>query len=165
MECDTPGSVTPPTHVDTRANVCSCRCSGHGRPGPDLESSLQDWRSVVKKFMLFVVLLAVLILVAHNTKACADDLAMDALIIGAGQGADVGSTYYALHRCPGCYEGGLLGSANRVAVGKVVFSGATLLLCREMRKHGHKREARWVAIGVAVVGGALAAHNMRQPRR
>ena len=35
---------------------------------------------------------------------------------------------------------------------------------REMRKSGHKREARWVAIGVALAGGALAAHNMRMRR-
>ena len=89
-------------------------------------------------------------------------LELDATLILGGQAADVGSTYYALHRCPGCYEGGLLGSANRVAVGKVAFSAGTILLCREMRKRGHKREARWVAVGVALVGGALAVHNMRQ---
>lgn len=97
--------------------------------------------------------------------ARADDLATDALIIGAGQGLDVGSTYYALHRCPGCYEGGLLGSANKVAIGKVAFSAGTVLLCHELRKSGHKREARWVAIGVAVAGGALAVHNIRASRR
>jgi hypothetical protein len=118
----------------------------------------------VKKLVLLVVLLFLLCLILRG-RAGADELATDALIIGAGQGADVASTYYALSHCITYREGGLLGSANRVAVGKVAFSGATLLLCKELRKSGHKREARWVAIGVGVVGGALAAHNLVVARR
>ena len=119
----------------------------------------------MKKFVLFVLLLVFLLLLLHTSQACASELEVDALIVGAGQGSDIGSTFWALHRCPSCTEGGLLGSPGRVAAGKAVFSGATVLLCRELRKSGHGREARWLAIGVAVAGGAFAAHNLAVARR
>jgi hypothetical protein len=107
--------------------------------------------------MLLVLLLALLLLV-HNTQACADPLKVDALIIGAGQGADIGSSYWALNRCPSCREHGL-GITGKAATG-LAFSAGTVVLCRELRKTGHGKSARWLAISMAVLGGAFAAHNL-----
>jgi hypothetical protein len=84
----------------------------------------------------------------------------------AGAGAlDLASTKYALGRCQGCYEAHPLmqSASGRVAV-KMAATAAGGLLCYELRKHGHAREAKWIRWGVVALWSVLAVNNMARAR-
>jgi hypothetical protein len=86
-------------------------------------------------------------------------------VLSIAAAADLGSTHYALSRCPSCHETkpfmrepalGVLTKAAGVAGGAV--------LCRKLRKSGHGRTAkvvRWVVAGVWL---GLAARNLHVAR-
>jgi len=91
------------------------------------------------------------------TPAAAQGLKIDAAIVLAGHGADLWTTQNALGR--GGRElvgpsavGGLPGRAAL----KVGLSAGVLALCHERRKHGHKNQARVLAV-LAGLGGAIPA--------
>ena len=91
------------------------------------------------------------------TPAAAEGLKIDAAIVLAGQGADLWSTQNALGRGGRELVGpsALGGTTGRVAL-KVGLSAGVLALCNERRKHGHKNQARILAI-LAGLGGAIPA--------
>jgi len=92
----------------------------------------------------------------------ASGLRMDAAIVLTGQGADFVTTQIALGQGRRELVGpsAIGGTSGRVAL-KVGLSAGVLALCHERRKHGHKNQARILAI-LAGIGGAIPALiNMR----
>jgi hypothetical protein len=84
-----------------------------------------------------------------------NELPRDLAWLAGGATVDLVGTEFGLARNPGAYEMNPLGqtTGKRMAVklGSIVVVG---LVCRELRKDGHDKAARWVAI---VGGGAWAA--------
>jgi hypothetical protein len=91
--------------------------------------------------------------------------AIDATFVLGGQGADYASTISALSRCPGCTESNpIFRNPTQLAAGKILVSSGVLYACHRLRKDGHGRAARVVAIVFGGVGVGMAIHNMRQGR-
>ena len=87
----------------------------------------------------------------------ADGLKLDAAIVLAGQGADLWTTQNALGQGRRELVGPSFvgGTSGRVAL-KVALSSGVLVGCHELRKHGHKNQARILAV-LAGLGGAIPA--------
>ena len=94
--------------------------------------------------------------------ALASGLKLDAAIVLTGQGADFVTTQIALGQGRRELVGpSVIGGTSGRAALKVGLSAGVLALCHERRKHGHKNQARILAI-LAGVGGAIPAIiNMR----
>ncbi len=91
---------------------------------------------------------------------------VDAALITAGQAADLMSTEAALSRCATCDEANRPIRSRTVRIGaKTATALGLTLACQQLRRDGHPRIARGVAIGAGVLGGAVAAHNLRTGRR
>lgn len=91
----------------------------------------------------------------------------DASLIVGGNALDLGSTRYAMAHCPGCVESNpIMGQslAQQLAV-KSLASGVMILGVRELRKSGHPRAARVMAVSVCVLGATAAGWNLYQTRR
>lgn len=106
--------------------------------------------------------LALLLLLAQP--AAADGgLKIDAAIVLAGHGADLWATQNALGRGGRELVGpsAIGGTGGRVAL-KVALSAGVVALCHERRKHGHKNQARVLAILAGLGGAVPAALNLRR---
>ena len=91
------------------------------------------------------------------TPAAAQGLKLDAAIVLAGQGADLATTQIALRRGGREMVGpSAMGGVYGRAALKVGLSAGVLGLCHERRKHGHKNQARVLAV-LAGLGGAIPA--------
>ena len=88
----------------------------------------------------------------------------DAVLVTAGQVADLVSTEIALSR-PGTREGNaLLGSRAVRIPAKLGVAAATSLACYELRRSDHHGTARALSIVSLAVGAAAAVHNLRVAR-
>jgi len=94
----------------------------------------------------------------------AGEAGRDVLVLSLAASADLASTRYALQACPSCREGNPLAEqAGPVAV-KLVGTAAALVICHELRQHGHPRAAKWFRWGVVILWGGVAAHNLHTAR-
>lgn len=95
--------------------------------------------------------------------AAADGLKLDAAIVIAGHGVDLWTTQNALGRGGRELVGpsAVGGTSGRVAL-KLAISGATVYGCHELRKRGHKNQARVLAILAGLGGAVPAILNLRR---
>ena len=105
--------------------------------------------------------LALVLLLAQPVTA--GGLRLDAALVVTGQGADFWSTQNALGRGGREMVGpsAIGGTYGRAAL-KVGLSAGVLVLCHERRKHGHKNQARILAILAGLGGAVPALINLRR---
>lgn len=89
----------------------------------------------------------------------ADRMATHTAVIGFAFAADMGTTSWALRRCPTCFEAGLGADVEARTALHLGYGTAALGACWLLERSGHKNWARAIAAGSAAVFGGAAVSN------
>ena len=117
-------------------------CEQAGPPAP------RDYRAVVK------------------VEDLADRMVLHGAVIGGSFAADMGTTSWALRRCPTWFEAGLGTDVEARMALHLAYGTAALGACWLLERSGHRGWARAVAAGTAVVfGGAAVSNSIHAVRR
>lgn len=96
----------------------------------------------------------------------ADRMALHAGVIGFAFAADMGTTSWALRRCPTCFERGFGPDVEARTALHIGYGTAALGACWLLERSGHRGWARVVAAGTAgVFGGAALSNSIHAIRR
>ena len=96
----------------------------------------------------------------------ADRFAVHAAVIGFAFAADMGTTSWALRRCPTCFERGLGADVEARTALHIGYGTAALGACYLLERTGHRNWARAVAAGTAgIFGGAAVSNAVHAIRR
>jgi hypothetical protein len=96
----------------------------------------------------------------------ADRMALHAATVGFAFSADMGTTSWALRRCPKCFEAGLGSDVEARVSLHVAYGTAALGACWLLERSGHRGWARAVAAGTAgIFGGAAVSNSIHAVRR
>jgi len=96
----------------------------------------------------------------------ADSFALHAAVIGFAFAADMGTTSWALRRCPTCFEAGLGADVEARTALHLGYGTVALGACYLLERTGHRNWARAVAAGTAgIFGGAAISNSVHAIRR